>query len=561
MVFILVILLTALHIFIFSRPDHIGIFQGLMVYFGYLAVSYFLFSFGNIVIDIIKPTIAFFAAGFASVFMKYVEQRGRWYGVQKEKVKIQTVLVEKEKKLSELEYTLKENITLQKSTLEKERLAEDIRRYRDTVNDLKKDLKNAGSKIETGKTPAPHSGYMQNGIDIIYSSGSKLKDSIDLVNKVAGEDVSVLIYGESGTGKELIARLIHKKSRRSNKPFIAVNCGALTETLLESELFGHEKGSFTGAVNSKKGRFELANGGTLFLDEISETSLNFQVKLLRILQEGEFERVGGQQVRKVDVRIITATNRDLKEEIIKGKFREDLFYRLNIFLVNLPPLKERQGDIQALAGYFIKTNTTDNKITISSQALKFLQRHSWPGNIRELENIIKRAIILVKSENRDFIGIEDLPSELQNTAYETILPAASSVNDDFEFKILYSLRKHNFSRGSVSITASELGSINRGTVAEYLRGICLLSFCRNKYNFINAVREIAGTEEETTVNTVAKKISGYLSNAVEFVSFDEPEEAVISKSKGKYKNLPKKFHPMLSKILKDYRSGKWEVPD
>jgi two-component system NtrC family response regulator len=247
--------------------------------------------------------------------------------------------------------------------------------------------------------------------NIIGKSKPMLK-IYDLISKVAQSRASILITGPSGTGKELIAKAIHYNSPRKDRPFISINCGALTETLLESELFGHERGAFTGAVSMKKGRFELADGGTLFLDEIGEMPPALQVKLLRVLQEMEFERVGGTKVIKVDVRVLSASNRDIKEDVANGLFREDLYYRLNVIHIEVPPLKERTEDINLLVRFFIEQYRKDegkNEIELSPEAWKALFNYSWPGNVRELENIIERAVVL---HSGGLIGVEDLPSEV-----------------------------------------------------------------------------------------------------------------------------------------------------
>jgi transcriptional regulator with PAS, ATPase and Fis domain len=218
-----------------------------------------------------------------------------------------------------------------------------------------------------------------------------------------------MIYGESGTGKELIARAIHRLSPRGTKPFVEVHAGALPETLLESELFGYEKGAFTGAVTGKPGRFELANGGTLFLDEVGDISLGVQVKLLRVLQERRFERLGGTRSIDVDVRVVAATNRDLQQLIADGSFREDLFYRLNVVPITLPPLRQRQGDIPRLVAHFLDKYKAGDK-TITNEAMEALAAYPWPGNIRELENAIERIVILAAT---DELGLGDLPSEVR----------------------------------------------------------------------------------------------------------------------------------------------------
>jgi len=242
----------------------------------------------------------------------------------------------------------------------------------------------------------------------VVGKSPRMKEVMRVASLVAKTDATVLIYGESGTGKELLARSIHHQSNRRSKPFVVVNCGAITETLLESELFGHEKGAFTGAQTRKLGKFELADEGTVFLDEIGEMSPAMQVKILRVLQERNFERVGGTDVIQVDVRIIAATNRDLRKEVREGKFREDLYYRLNVVPIDLPPLRERKEDLPLLCDFLIEKHARKlhKKIKgVSSQAMRLLKKYNWPGNIRELDNVIERAIILTEDE---IIGVEDL---------------------------------------------------------------------------------------------------------------------------------------------------------
>ncbi len=235
----------------------------------------------------------------------------------------------------------------------------------------------------------------------IIGSSTAMQEVFDLIAQVSKSEATVLIRGESGTGKELIAHSIHYNSMRSDKPFIKVNCAALPETIIESELFGHEKGAFTSAIAARKGRFELANGGTIFLDEIGDLSPTTQVKLLRVLQEKEFERVGGTETIKTNVRIVAATNRDLEALMIENKFREDLYYRLNVFPVHVPPLRDRKSDIMLLADYFTekysKRNGKDIK-RISTPAIQLLTSYHWPGNVRELENCIERAVLLSYDE-------------------------------------------------------------------------------------------------------------------------------------------------------------------
>ncbi|MBM4286140.1 MAG: sigma-54-dependent Fis family transcriptional regulator [Deltaproteobacteria bacterium] len=249
------------------------------------------------------------------------------------------------------------------------------------------------------------------GLPNIVGDSRAMQEIMALARRVAASKATVLVSGESGTGKELIARAIHQLSPRADRPFISVNCAALTETLLESELFGHERGAFTHAVAMRKGRFELADGGTLFMDEVAEMSPALQVKLLRVLQEMEFERVGGNRTIKVDVRVVAATNRILKEEVEAGRFREDLFYRLNVVHLGLPPLRERPEDIPALAAHFIRKYAQENvrgEVRITPEAMKALVSYPWPGNVRELENVMERAVILCAG---NVITPQDLPGE------------------------------------------------------------------------------------------------------------------------------------------------------
>jgi len=240
----------------------------------------------------------------------------------------------------------------------------------------------------------------------------RMRDVYQFVNRVAPFESTVLIRGESGTGKELVARAIHRTSKRGNRPFVAINCAALTESLLESELFGHERGAFTGAITQKKGKIEIADGGTLFLDEIGELALPLQAKLLRVLQEREFERVGGTRPIKVDIRLITASNRNLDEAVKSNLFRQDLFFRLNVVSIMLPPLRDRRDDIPLLATYFVQkyARATDRRVVaISPEAYMLLKKYDWPGNVRELQNALERAVVLGSS---DHIRPEDLPEAL-----------------------------------------------------------------------------------------------------------------------------------------------------
>ncbi len=280
----------------------------------------------------------------------------------------------------------------------------------------------------------------------IIGSNPRMQEIFHVVRTVAETDATVLIQGESGTGKELIARAIHYNSRRKDRPFVVVSCSALPETLLESELFGHEKGAFTGAIRQRIGRFEQADGGTIFLDEIGEMSPAVQLKLLRVLQEREIERVGGNETIKVDVRVIAATNKDLHRAMQERHFRGDLFYRLNVVPIKLPPLRERMDDVPILAGHFIKKYCEKNGrpvMTLSAQALASLMRYQFPGNVRELENIIERAVIMEKS---GVIRRIDLPA----TAYPGPVFEAVALGELRPFKKMKSECIERFEREYIS---------------------------------------------------------------------------------------------------------------
>ncbi|PKK91671.1 MAG: hypothetical protein CVV64_03120 [Candidatus Wallbacteria bacterium HGW-Wallbacteria-1] len=257
--------------------------------------------------------------------------------------------------------------------------------------------------------------------DVIVGESQCMADIYKLIHQVAVSDATVLVTGEPGTGKELIAKAIHRLSNRNDELFVPVNCAALSETLLESELFGHEKGSFTGAIASRKGLFEIASGGTLFLDEIGEISKYFQVKLLRVLQEREFKRVGGSRDISTDVRIVAATNKDLTREVAEGNFRQDLYYRLNVFPIGVPSLKERVNDIPLLANYFTKRfaeKLKKNISGISDDALMIMMRYPWPGNVRELENVIERAVILESESKIMPAALKSLATQGSPAAYD-----------------------------------------------------------------------------------------------------------------------------------------------
>ena len=309
----------------------------------------------------------------------------------------------------------------------------------------------------------------------IVAQSEKMRQVCEMIEKVADSSSTILIQGESGTGKEIVAKSIHYHSFRRDKPFIPVNCGAIPEPLLESELFGHEKGAFTGATACRMGRFELAHGGTLFLDEISELPLSMQVKLLRVLQEREFERVGGIRTLRVDVRIIAATNEDLERAVAEKRFRKDLFYRLHVIPIQLPPLRERQEDIPILIDHFIKKfggpkNAESQSIT--SDALELMLRYPWPGNIRELENLIERLLIL-NEEGR--ITAQDLPDRLTQAQPRSLLTHFEIPEEGVDFsEMVLEFENHLLQQAlsksnGVKNRAAQILNLNRTTLVEKLK--------------------------------------------------------------------------------------------
>jgi DNA-binding NtrC family response regulator len=315
--------------------------------------------------------------------------------------------------------------------------------------------------------------------DNIISDNEKMQAIFAQIEKVADTDSTVIIYGESGTGKELIARALHYNSYRQDKPLIPINCGAIPEELLESELFGHEKGSFTGATALRQGRFELAHGGTIFLDEIGEMRPALQVKLLRVLQEREFERIGGTRTIKVDVRILAATNKNLEELVERQQFRDDLYWRLNVIPITLPPLRERLSDIPLLVAHFITRFNVEKKQSltgITPEALQMLQSYHWPGNVRELENTMERIAIL---KGNGMIVPEDLPEKIFRPLLSKSAPGINIPDDGIDFDttvetfekqlLMQALAK----AGGVKSKAANLLHMNRTTLVEKVKKLHL----------------------------------------------------------------------------------------
>lgn len=313
--------------------------------------------------------------------------------------------------------------------------------------DLVKEVKQLRTKIDHSKPLAPESE--------IIGKSLKMRDIYKLIGRVAPSDATILIQGESGTGKELVADAIQRHSLISEQPFVKINCGAISESLLESEIFGHEKGSFTGAVAQRKGLFEIANGGTVYLDEINSMPSSLQVKLLRVLQKQPFFRVGGDKPIHVEVRIIASSNRDIKKEVAEGRFREDLYYRLNVVFIEVPPLRERISDLSLLVEHFIQKYSADNRVVLTKDSLRKLKRYHWPGNVRELENTIQSAIV---TSPGDVLHIGQLSQtageDAEKTDYLKMIEDGMSYKDivsQVEKRIIYdALEKFNHNQSKTA---------------------------------------------------------------------------------------------------------------
>jgi DNA-binding NtrC family response regulator/CHASE2 domain-containing sensor protein len=507
-------------------------------------LSFGVFAAFGYLLPVVPAVVVGLAATFATFHVKHRLVQAQVDLLRAERESILLQLRDREAKRAVLEQELLD-VTAARSQDETQALQEEIKRYKQEIRLLSA---KADDMEEYRPGEAPKAGRVEEFEQIVYSTAGKMKSVVGFVQKIAASDAPVLILGESGTGKELVARAIHLRSGRAAKPFVAVNCGALSEGLLESELFGHEKGAFTGAVRDRVGRFELAEGGTIFLDEIGEVSEAFQVKLLRVLQEGDFERVGGTKTLKVNVRVLAATNKDLKAAVEARQFRQDLYYRLNVLTVELPPLRERTEDVPVLASHFLRRE--GDTLRVSKNVMDGLQVYPWPGNIRELESVIKRAALLARADRRSMITMKDLPEEVV-----AVTQKVGAVED----QVLELLREKGFSRSSISETAEELGGFNRGTVAEYLRGQCLQAFLEHGFDLDQTVRYVSRSSEDEVNTRVRKKIQEYLSNIAEGVDTTEPWESSKPALQPKTKNLPLKYHTYLERVAEAYYRGLWKV--
>jgi DNA-binding NtrC family response regulator/CHASE2 domain-containing sensor protein len=492
-----------------------------------LIISFLSFSFFYTQLSysfFIVPILISFLFDITFIF---IERENQLKGIASEKEILNNLLIKKQSELFQLQRELNFG---EKGGAES--LLERIRAINSDISRLKE-------KEEDEKAlDIFNENEMHDFYGIVYRS-KIMTNIVDLINRTAPEEANILILGESGTGKELVANAVHRLSKRNNNNFIAVNCGALSDTLLESELFGHVKGAFTGAVSDKIGRFEAANNGTIFLDEIAETSENFQIKLLRIIQTGDFEKVGSSKMFHTDVRIIAATNKNIEAAVREKKFREDLYYRLNVIKIELPPLRDRKEDIEVIAQHFLSKENIN--IKFSQASMDALKNHQWTGNVRELEAVIKRAVIFTKSSGRNLIQIIDLPEEI-----------VKNLKFNFEDIVLESLRKKNFSHSSINETAKELGNINRTIVSENFRGYAFKIYFENNFDLEKTVKIIAETENNEAIYRITNKLKTFLNNVekdlVNLKGSDFNE--IKSKLNSKFKNLPQKFHFYLEEIIK-----------
>ena len=522
-----IIFILSLIGFVFIQSKSKKPFVYLVFFSTFLTIGFILFTFLNYTLAFSFFIIPFLFLVITDLSVYLFEKRNLLHSTLNESEVLKNLLSSKQEQLSKLQNEL--DLTDESSTGE---LLEKIKSLKNDIEKLKEN--------EEDKTAAAtdFDSETKDFYGIVYRSKA-INDVVEIIKKTAPEDATVLLIGESGTGKEIAAKAIHTLSKRKDNNFVAVNCAALSESLLESELFGHVKGSFTGVTGDTIGKFEVADKGTIFLDEIGETSENFQVKLLRVLQNGEIEKVGSSKQQFVNVRIIAATNKELDSAVKEKKFREDLYYRLNVIKIELPPLRERKKDIEVLTAHFLKKEAPD--INISKAVLESLLNAPWKGNVRELEAVIKRAVIFAKSENRNMLQLSDLPKELiKISKYE------------FDDLVLESLRNKMFFYSSITETAKELGNVNRTTVVENFRGITFKTLYENDFEQIKSAGIIAGTDETEIRKKVEEKIQTFLNNIRKDIeksgsgNFDE----IRSKFTSKYKNLPVKFHFYQDEIIK-----------
>ncbi len=499
---------------------------GIILLYWIAAMAFF--SQAHLVLPLFYPTLAYVISFSCAGLM---QRRAADESITK---LFQEQIVVKESQLEEAKSRLAElQNALTRRTADSEQTRQLAEERQNAILALEKELRDLRTHV------VPEEQFVPKQFpEIVHAANSKMAAILATVKKIGSEDIPVLLLGETGAGKEMIARAIHQSGKRRNAPFVAINCGALPENLLESELFGHEKGSFTGATSRRRGRFELADKGTIFLDEITETTPAFQARLLRVLQDGTFERLGGEQTLKVNVRVIAACNKDLPAEVEAGRFRADLFYRLNGFPITLPALRERCDDISLLATHFLKKHGYHTVAAFSDRAMEIMQAYPWPGNVRELENVVRRAAILAQSEGRNIVQVSDLPQEsIEKESPQQV----TVVYQPLEEQILEKLRALKFSRSAITQTAKALGNRDRGTITEYFRGICFEHLVKANYDVEAAARAIAATSEGETIGRVRTKMNEYLKNLRAFKASD----ALL-------KGLPKKYHTYLQQIIQRF---------
>ncbi len=534
---------SAWAVLVYPRPTNLVL--AILIPVAVVGGSVAAFILGRVLLPVTGAVLAGAFALVVALIVRWRSEGKRVESLSAEKELILTRLHDREAKVALLERELLER-QQQPTKVRTEELMDEIRRYKAEIHDLTTQAQD----MEEFDAAVVESDGAEDFEGIIHAKSGTVKPVIEFVRKIATSEAPVLILGESGTGKELVARAIHARSKRSAGPFVAVNCGALAETLLESELFGHEKGAFTGAVREKMGRFELADKGTIFLDEIGEVSEAFQLKLLRVLQEGDFERVGGTKTVRVDVRVLAATNKDLRDEVARKRFREDLYYRINVLTISLPPLRERDTDIELLVHHFLSREGAG--IKVSKGVMEILHSHSWPGNVRELESTVRRAVLLARADNRSMIIARDLPENLASALRGTV-----PVQD----RVLELVRLRGFSRSAVSEAALELGGLNRGTVAEYLRGECLKIFTEDEFDRAGAVKHIALSNDEQILARVRKRLEEYLANISAAVDRTQPWEKSLTSLRPKMKNLPQRYHEYVERAGEAYYRGRWSLDD
>ncbi len=527
-IFVLLIFLT---LFLTIKKKSARVIFYIILFLFCIGFSFIFYSFLYYQISVSFFFIPFVVLLITEFSIAALEKTNLLRGVISEREVLQELLSKKEEELESLKIDLKKSGE-QKSEVLKQRILE-----------LEKDIDRLKNDEEDEQTAVAFSNTEVINFNGIIFRSKIMSELVELIKKAAPTSTTALIIGESGTGKELVAKAIHTLSDRKDKPFIAVNCAALTESLLESELFGHVKGAFTGANQDKKGKFEAADKGTIFLDEIGETSENFQVKLLRVLQSGEIEKVGSTKQQHVNVRVIAATNKNLDKEVREKNFREDLFYRLNVFRIDIPPLRNRKEDIEILAMKFIENE--NSKLKLSKAVLRILSDYNWKGNVRELEAVMKRVAIFASSENRELIQVSDLPKEMVKIS-----------KYNFEDLVLESLRNKKFSHSSISETAKELGNVNRTLISENFRGIVFKAYYENKFDQELTAKIIAGTEDNEIVERVMNKLQTYITNIENDLSKNISSDLSVIRQQftSKYKNLPAKFHIYQDEIIKHLKS-------